>query len=304
MKYLVIGAGGTGGSIGAFMTEAYKDVVLIDRGQHLETMQRQGLYMKTTRKGDYIVYPIRALAMEDYDEQPEVIFVCVKGYSIDSIIPFIKRIAGPSTVVVPILNVYGTGSKMQAMLPDLLVTDGCVYVAAEIEKPGTILQTGDIFRIVFGLRNPGDEQLLLDNIVTDLKDSGIECILSSDIKRDALQKFSYVSPMAACGAYYDVDAGGVQHPGKARETFIALMNEIEVLARAMGIDFEVDIVATNLKILDSLLPTASTSMQRDLRLGTESEIDGLIFEVVRLADQYGVAVPNYKMIAASFNFAS
>ena len=31
MKYLVIGAGGTGGSIGAYMTEAGKDVTLIAR---------------------------------------------------------------------------------------------------------------------------------------------------------------------------------------------------------------------------------------------------------------------------------
>lgn len=29
MKYLVIGAGGTGGSIGAYMTEAGKDVTLM-----------------------------------------------------------------------------------------------------------------------------------------------------------------------------------------------------------------------------------------------------------------------------------
>ena len=38
MKYLVIGAGGTGGSIGAYMTEAGKDVTLIARGAHLRQM--------------------------------------------------------------------------------------------------------------------------------------------------------------------------------------------------------------------------------------------------------------------------
>lgn len=36
LKYLVIGAGGTGGSIGAYMTEAGKDVTLIARGEHLK----------------------------------------------------------------------------------------------------------------------------------------------------------------------------------------------------------------------------------------------------------------------------
>ena len=37
-------------------------------------------------------------------------------------------------------------------LPELLVTDGCIYVAAEIKEPGIIWQKGDIFRIVYGVR--------------------------------------------------------------------------------------------------------------------------------------------------------
>ena len=52
MKYLVIGAGGTGGSIGAYMTEAGKDVTLIARGEHLKQMQQYGLKMETTKKGN------------------------------------------------------------------------------------------------------------------------------------------------------------------------------------------------------------------------------------------------------------
>jgi 2-dehydropantoate 2-reductase len=302
MKYLVIGAGGTGGSIGAFMTEAGKDVTLIDRGQHLEVIQKQGLKIKTTRKGNYSVDPIIAFDMDNYIEQPDVIFLCVKGYSIDSTIPFIRRIAHRDTIIIPILNIYGTGGKMQTMLPEYLVTDGCIYVAAEIEEPGTILQTGDIFRIIFGVRDPVDYRPILEIIAADLNDSGIDSFISEDIRSDALQKFSYVSPMATSGAYYDVDAGAAQQPGKVRDTFIALMKEIDALAKAMGINFQVDIVATNLGILDNLLPTASTSMQRDLRFGKESEMDGLIFEVVRLARQYSVAVPTYEMIAAKFGF--
>ena len=48
MKYLVIGAGGTGGSIGAYMTRAGKDVTLIARGEHLKRIQEQGIKMDQT----------------------------------------------------------------------------------------------------------------------------------------------------------------------------------------------------------------------------------------------------------------
>jgi len=302
MKYLVIGAGGTGASIGAFMTQAGKDVTVIARGKHLEAIQKNGLKMETTRKRNYTVFPMKAEDMEHYKEQPDIIFNCVKDYSLADTVPFIKRVAHKDTVVIPILNIYGTGGRMQELLPDLLVTDGCIYISAEIKEPGTIMQAGDIFRVVYGVRKPEEYRPVLEQVESDLKDSGITGILSDNIRRDALQKFSYVSPMAACGVYYDIYAGPVQKEGKERDTFIALMREIDILAQAMDIHFAVDIVETNLKILDSLSPSASTSMQRDVKQGKNSEMDGLIFEVVRLSRKYGVHVPTYEMIAEKFGF--
>ena len=297
MKYLVIGAGGTGGSIGAYMTEAGKDVTLIARGEHLKKIQEHGLNMETTKKGNYTVHPIKATDMEHYEEQPDIIFVCVKGYSLEDTLPFIRRVAKESTIVIPILNIYGTGSRMQEQLPELLVTDGCIYIAGEIKEPGTILLLGDIFRIVYGVRNPEEIRPELFQVAQDLKDSGIEGVLSDNIRRDALQKFAYVSPMAACGLYFHVSAGEVQKTGEPRDTFVKLMKEIDALAVAMDVPFLVDIVTTNLQILDTLNPEASTSMQRDVYAGKASEIDGLIYEVVRMGQRYGVPTPTYEMIA-------
>lgn len=300
MKYLIIGAGGTGGSIGAFMTEAGKDVTVIARGEHLKAIQDNGMKMETTRKGIYTVHPVKAFDMDHYEEQPDVIFVCVKGYSLDESVSFIQKVAHSDTVVIPVLNVYGTGSKLQEKLPELLVTDGCIYIAAEIKEPGTIWQNGDIFRIVYGVRSEEEYRPVLEQIANDLNDSGIEGILSEDVRRDTLQKFAYVSPNAACGAYYDVNASAIQKEGEIQDTFLKLTREVEAIAKAMGIRFKNDIVETNLKILKNLSATASTSMQRDLKQGKNSEIDGLLFEVVRLGKEYQVPVPTYEMIALKF----
>ena len=43
MKYAIIGAGGTGGILGFYMTKADRDVTLIARGRHLAAMQEKGL---------------------------------------------------------------------------------------------------------------------------------------------------------------------------------------------------------------------------------------------------------------------
>lgn len=297
MKYLIIGAGGTGGAVGAYMMRAGKDVTLIARGAHLDAMKKNGL--KVIQPHDeFIIENVKACTMDEYNETPDVIFVCVKGYSVNETIPFIKRIAGKSTIVIPILNIYGTGEAMQPHLPELLVTDGCIYIASEIMEPGVLLMKGYILRIIFGVRDPEDFRTELIKIEQELNDSGILGILSDNIKRDALLKFSYVSAQSACGTYYDVPTGPIQQPGEIRECFISLIKEIETLAHAMGIDFGEDIVARNLKILDDITPDMTTSMQRDLYAGKASEIDGQIYEVLRLAEKYNVELPVYEKISA------
>jgi len=301
MKYLVIGAGGTGGCIGAYLAKAGKDVTLIARGQHLDRIRANGIEMETNWQGTYTVSPIKACDTQHYDDQPDVVFVCVKGYSLADIVPFIKQVAHKNTVVIPILNIFGTGGKLQPMLPELLVTDGCIYISANITDPGRIKMHGEIFRIFFGVRDPAQFNPVLKQIEKDLNDSHILGVLSKDIQKDALQKFSYVSAMATCGLYYQVEAGAVQKPGEIRDTYIDLLGEIQALALAMDIHFDVDIIQFNLDILDSLAPTASTSMLRDIKLGKKSEIDGLVFEVLRMGENYHVSMPTYQRLARAFD---
>lgn len=316
MKYIIIGAGGTGGILGFYMTKAGKDVTLIARNAHLEAMKKQGLSVQKMWTNETETIPVSAESMESYEakgEKADVILVCVKKYSLDSCIPFIQNISHKNTIVVPVLNVYGTGAYLQEKLPELLVTDGCIYVSANIKQAGVLLQHGEILRVFFGVREKEDlkklngqldgeykAERLLKKIAQDFKDSGIDGVLSDNIKRDALTKFSYVSPIGTAGLYLHAVAGDFQREGEARELFKTLIREIVTLANAMGITFEEDLVERNLKILSNLPEEATTSMQRDVMEGKQSEIDGLVYEVVRMAKKYGGEVPTYRRAAEKF----
>lgn len=316
MKYIIIGAGGTGGILGFYMTKAGKDVTLIARNAHLEAMKKQGLSVQKMWTNEIETIPVSAESMESYEakgEKADVILVCVKKYSLDSCIPFIQNISHKNTIVVPVLNVYGTGAYLQEKLPKVLVTDGCIYVSANIKQAGVLLQHGEILRVFFGVREKEDlkklngqldgeykAERLLKKIAQDFKDSGIDGILSDNIKRDALTKFSYVSPIGTAGLYLHAVAGDFQREGEARELFKTLIREIVTLANAMGITFEEDLVERNLKILSNLPKEATTSMQRDVMEGKQSEIDGLVYEVVRMAEKYGAEVPAYRRAAEKF----
>ena len=300
MKYAIIGAGGTGGCLGFFLQKAGKDVTLIARGKHLETIRKNGLTIQKLWDESRETLPVKACTAEEYKEIPDVILVCIKGYSMDETVPTIKKIAGKETVVIPILNIYGTGGRLQKKLPELTVTDGCIYVSANIMEPGVILQHGKILRVVFGARKPEEETEKMREVAKDMVTDDLEVILSENIRRDAMVKFSYVSPIGAAGLYCNAVAADFQREGEQREMFKALIREIVALSHAMGIEFEEDLVERNLKILASLSPEATTSMQRDVMEGKRSEMDGLVYEVVRMGRKYKVSMPQYEKAAACF----
>ena len=112
MKYAIIGAGGCGGSIGAFLAEAGQDVTLIARGEHLAAIREHGICVESPSR-TFTVTDIKAVDEAGYAEIPDVLFVCVKGYSIPDIIPFLREHSDAETLIVPILNIYGTGAKLQ-----------------------------------------------------------------------------------------------------------------------------------------------------------------------------------------------
>ena len=300
MKFAVLGAGGVGGIVGAYLALAGNEVTFIARGAHLEALKKNGLVLRTAHRGDLIVPTAKACAMDVYNDTPDVIFVCFKYYSLPAAIEFARRHAGKDTLVIPLLNVFGTGEVMQKDLPDVTVLDGCVYIYGMVESPGIVAQPAPILRIFYGYR-PNQEKKLLplaEELEPVLVEAGIEGHFSDQIRRDALQKFSYVSPLGAAGLYFDAVSGDFLREGEPRDLFVGLIREIEALGHGMGVEFEESLVDVNLKLMDSFTKDLKTSMQRDVAHGGPSEFDGLVHRVSRLGKEHHVPTPLYDKISA------
>lgn len=302
MDYVIMGSGGTGGCIGAFLQKAGNDVTFIARGAHLAAMQQHGLSVYSGKIGDFSLPTVQACTAEQYAGSPDVIFVCVKHYSLQDAIDFCRSHARTDTVVIPILNVYGTGDQMQAQLPSLRILSGCIYIFGMVQEPGVLLQKDDNFRVVFGDRDHHTGDPILEQIRVDLEESGIDALYSSDIQRDTMKKFSTLSPYACTGSFYDVSAGAMQVPGEPRNTYLSMVKEILSLSQAMGIVFDEDMYTKNRDFLDSFLPDSTSSLHRDIRKGGQSELDGLLFQPVRWGKKYGVPMPTYERLAQHFGF--
>ncbi|MDR1526908.1 MAG: ketopantoate reductase family protein [Dysgonamonadaceae bacterium] len=299
-KYLIIGTGGVGGSIAGFLGLAGKDVTCIARGAHLEAIQKRGLHLVSDIKGEHTV-PVKACTEAEYTDKADIILVCVKGYSIDSVSDFIRKAAHSETLVIPILNGYGTGDKLEQRTGLKNILDGCIYIVGFISGAGEITQMGKVFRLIFGTRTgqtiPAER---LQAIQNDWQESGIRTIISDDIRRDTFIKWAFISAMACTGAYYNVPMGALQSPGPERDTFAGLSDESTKIGRKLGIAISDNQTEKNLQIIDALAPESTASMQKDLEKGRQTEINNLLFNMIEWAEKAGVAVPVYQKVASKF----
>lgn len=300
MKYLIVGTGGVGGCIASFLALSGKEVTCIARGEHLNAIQADGLKLHSDLKGEHLL-KIKAFSAEEFEEKADVIFVCVKGYSLASINDLIKRASHKNTIVIPILNVYGTGPRIQKQVPNVIVLDGCIYIVGFVSGKGEVTQMGKIFRLVFGAhKGTLVPEGVMESVQHDLQESGIKAEISADINRDTFVKWSFISAMAVTGAYYDVPMGEVQKAGEIRNTFIGLSQESAALGAKLGIEFKEDLVEYNLKVIDKLDPKSTASMQKDIARGHESEVQGLLFDMLAAAEKNGIKAPTYEMVAQKF----
>lgn len=301
MKYLIIGAGAVGASIGAFLSVAKKDVTLVARGKHLQAIKQQGLKIKSDMLGSLTLTNINAFSQDEFEGKADVIFVCVKSYSIEEICPIIEKSSKSNTIVIPVLNTFKTGEKISAFVKTPAIFDGCIYIVSQIEDYGIISQTTNIFKIVFGeTGNKCANKKTLQKLKQDLTDSQISFEHVNDINSAKFEKFSLTSAFASNGAFFDIEAKDVQTRGVYRNSLIKLLEEMKDLACAMNLNIKIDVVNDNLKIIDKFNPTATASMQRDLKYKPESEINGLLFDVLKLGGKYNVKMPHYQEISEKF----
>jgi 2-dehydropantoate 2-reductase len=299
---LIVGTGGVGGSIAGFLALEGHNVTCIARGEHLKSILDNGLHLKSDLKGEHFLN-VKACTAEEYNDKADIIFVCVKGYSLDdSIKSVIEKAAKEDTLVVPILNVYGTGTKISNMVPEVTVLDGCIYIVGFVSGKGEITQMGKIFRLVFGARKEAPvEMSRLEEIQSMLVHAGIKADLSDDINRDTFVKWAFISAMACTGAYHEVTMGALQHEGEERDTFIGLSRESAQIAEKCGIIFKEDPIKYNLMVIGKLDPESTASMQKDIAKGHQSEIKGLLFDMIELGEKYDIDMPTYRKVLKKFS---
>src|SRR5215469_10168735 len=257
MKVCIYGAGAIGGYLAICLKQAGADVSLIARGAHLEAIRSNGL--KLLIHGEERAACLKATSDPNDLGPQDYVIVALKAHQAWEVAGQMRPLLGPDTAVVTAQNgvpwwyFYGLKEpfgrlklesvdpeerQWRAIGPERAI--GCtVYPATEIAAPGVVKH---IYGDRFGLGEP-------DGQITDrvrklsgaMEAAGLKPRIYPDIRNDIWLKLwgnLCFNPLSALTrATLDV----VATDPDTRSIAYKMMQEAEQVARALGVDFRVDI---------------------------------------------------------------
>jgi len=315
MKICVVGAGSIGGLIAAYLKRAGFDTSVVARGEHLRAIQQHGLTV-VEPEGRFTVQLPASDDPAAFGVQ-EIVFIGLKAHQIPDMLPRIKPLIGPHTVVVPAINGLPwwyffreggpqDGSAIRCLDPQgnmLAELDshhivGCVvHAAAEVSSPGEIRSNG---RRTFYLGEPDRSLSRRLNALADAMVRGnLEVHVSEDIRAEVWMKlignltFNPVAALTRANLTQICD-----NPGLI-DYIRRIMEEANRVSDAYGVP-QVVTIDKRLEIARGVGPVRS-SMLQDIEAGRSMEIEPIIGSVVELARYKNIPTPFMDSLYAMIN---
>ena len=301
MKIMISGIGSVGGYITSFLCKyAAKEntIAAVARGRRREALEKNGLVLHSELLGECVSHPMLVEKPELAGVQ-DVIFVCVKNYSLLEALDALQSCIDAHTTVVPILNGIDHYAVTRKCLSRGHVLDTLIYIYASGNADYSTNQAGRAVRLCLAAPDPADREELA--LVSQLFDHpGITCVLPDDMEKELWMKFITNCGFNVITARYACDIQGIKdHPERLKE-YRALLDEACMVGKAKGVALPDNLAQVQYdRVILKSQPQLTSSMAQDIMAGRRIELDTFGGVLSRLADELGVAVPVTKRMYAA-----
>ena len=292
MKIAFMGSGGVGGLIGARLAQAGCDVSFIARGAHLAAMRKHGLKLESP-VGNVHLPNVRVTDDPGSLGPVDIVVIAVKLWDTGAAARAIAPLIGPDTGVLSLQNGVRKDEILRPIFGERALMGGVAYMGTAISRPGVILHTGTLQRVVFG-EYDGRRSKRAEALLGFLQKTGIDARLSDDIRRSIWEKFVFLVGMAAVTATIRLPLGPILKHPLTRQFYLDAMREAAAVGRAHGVRLAEDIAEERLAFSDTLPASMTASLQLDLERGNPLEVEWLSGSVVELGAAVGVPTPIHR----------
>lgn len=300
---MILGAGATGGFLGAHLARAGEDVVLVARGPHLAAMRARGVTVRSAQ-GDFTARP-ECTDKLDVVADADVVWLTMKAPAITTVAPALGAALGRQATVVSAQNgipwwyfpdrsleTVDPGGVIAANIPASQVIGCVVYAATTVIGPGVIQHIeGDRFSIG---EPDGSRSERASSIAQALGRAGLRAPVQPRLRNEIWLKLLGNATLNPVSALTRATMGEMVAFPATNQLLRDLMGEVETVARSVGIEIDMSIE----KRLEGAgrVGAHRTSMLQDLEAGRSLEVEALLGSVVELGAEAGLPLPGLRAV--------
>ena len=304
MRYIIVGAGGVGSTIGARLSESGHEVVLVARGRHLEALRAGGLRLSTPDGESTLPIPAVGGPEEIELRSGDVLVLAVKTQDAEGLLaqwawrPVLGGPAGGSSVAAESLPVVcaqnGVASERIALRRFRHVYGMCVWLPATHLEPGAVeAQAAPLSGMLTLGRYPSGADDTIAQIGADLARSRFLAPVVEDVMRWKHGKLlgNLANAIEAVCGYNMTDGEVAELRRQARAEGVAVLDAAGILYVSDEESGRMRGEQVRIRPVNGAKRTGGSSWQ-SLTRGTGSiEADFLNGEIVLLGREHGVPTP-------------
>jgi 2-dehydropantoate 2-reductase len=180
-RYVVLGAGAIGSTVGALLTEAGREVVLVTRGEHARAVREAGLRLATPERTATVRMDVVTEAAELDLGDDDVLLLTAKSQATGPLLDAVLAASGARERPVFCLQ-NGVGNELAALRRFARVHGVCVMLPAVHVEPGRVDAAGTPMPGLFRVgRFPRGSDQDDEQFVADTQAAGFAAEVSDDV---------------------------------------------------------------------------------------------------------------------------
>jgi 2-dehydropantoate 2-reductase len=283
--FAVLGPGGVGGFVAAALDHAGVDTTVVARDETAAAIAEQGIDVESVLLGSFHATPaaVSGLALAGGD----TLVVATKANGLDQAL---ERIDGDPGLVVPLLNGLDHMQVLRERFGHAAVPAASIRIVSDRPATGRIVHTSRFLGIDVAPVSPAVEgfagTLTAARIPVEVLDSEADVLWDKLVRLNAL---------ACTTTAFDRPLGAIRDDPALRAQLRACVDEAAAVAQAEGADVDPE---RTMAEIDDAHAELTTSLQRDVAAGRDSELDAIAGSVLRAAARHGIGCPTIERLAA------
>ena len=292
MRIAVFGSGAMGSLYGAYLSRQ-NDVTIVGRTPAvIDAIRQNGLEIREP-DGSSAVYHPNAVVSTEGMAPVDLALVFLKSMATETALNAHRGVIGPDTWLMTLQNGSGHEEKLAKYAARERIIIGTTQHGANVPAPAVCRHTG-VGMTHLGCVTGDSERIRY--IADAFSACGLETDVSDDVQRIIWNKLFTNASVSALTAALQVPMGFVSRDEYAWALCRTLIREAVDVAAALGMDFDYERKAAEVKAVCDNAPDGLTSIYADLRDGRRSEVDAISGSVVRAGRRAGVPTPSHDFL--------